>query len=262
MKYQGYELAHTLLRPWRAQSSYLQQACTNPFNPVAYTSFGRKVAAVLRGVRERHPALRQAGLGPEADLGGRAAGAGARGDRQVDPVLRPAPFRPRRGGGRQALRPQGAAGGADVRPLRHAAARHRRGDDPGAQSLHHRLARRARRCRSWPVASSSTNIIDHVIDFIRFLGSNTHVIAVCQPSVPVLAAAALMAARGRSLPPGLDHADGRPDRHQAQPDRGQRARAVAQHRAGSSRTSSSTCPGRTPASCAGSIRASSSSPAS
>jgi poly(3-hydroxybutyrate) depolymerase len=37
--------------------------------------------------------------------------------------------------------------------------------------------------------------IDYIIDFIRFVGTNTHVVAVCQPSVPVLAAAAVMAAR-------------------------------------------------------------------
>ncbi|MFT5171945.1 MAG: poly(3-hydroxybutyrate) depolymerase [Gammaproteobacteria bacterium] len=35
--------------------------------------------------------------------------------------------------------------------------------------------------------------IQYVIDFIRELGPNTHVIAVCQPAVPVLAAAAVMA---------------------------------------------------------------------
>ena len=35
--------------------------------------------------------------------------------------------------------------------------------------------------------------IDYVIHFLRFLGPGTHVMAVCQPSVPVLAAAALMA---------------------------------------------------------------------
>jgi poly(3-hydroxybutyrate) depolymerase len=36
--------------------------------------------------------------------------------------------------------------------------------------------------------------IDLVVEFIRALGPKTHVVAVCQPSVPVLAAAALMAA--------------------------------------------------------------------
>jgi poly(3-hydroxybutyrate) depolymerase len=34
--------------------------------------------------------------------------------------------------------------------------------------------------------------IDHVIDFLQVLGPRTHVLAVCQPAVPVLAATALM----------------------------------------------------------------------
>ncbi len=37
------------------------------------------------------------------------------------------------------------------------------------------------------------DFIDYVMDFTRFLGPKTHVIAVCQPAVPALAAAALMA---------------------------------------------------------------------
>ncbi|MEX1148086.1 MAG: polyhydroxyalkanoate depolymerase, partial [Sphingomonadales bacterium] len=37
--------------------------------------------------------------------------------------------------------------------------------------------------------------IDYVIEWLEFLGPNTHVIAVCQPSVPVLAAVSLMAAK-------------------------------------------------------------------
>ena len=44
-------------------------------------------------------------------------------------------------------------------------------------------------------------------------GPSTHVIAVCQPSVPVLAAVALLAADERSGAAALDDADGRPDRH-------------------------------------------------
>jgi len=39
-----------------------------------------------------------------------------------------------------------------------------------------------------------TTYIDYIIDFIRFLGSETHIIAVCQPSPPVLSAVALLAA--------------------------------------------------------------------
>ena len=43
--------------------------------------------------------------------------------------------------------------------------------------------------------------IDYVMNFLRFLGPNTHVMAVCQPSVPVLAAAALMAAADEPAQP-------------------------------------------------------------
>lgn len=43
--------------------------------------------------------------------------------------------------------------------------------------------------------------IDYVIDMLHALGPDTHVIAVCQPSVPVLAAVAIMEARGDRLVP-------------------------------------------------------------
>jgi poly(3-hydroxybutyrate) depolymerase len=43
--------------------------------------------------------------------------------------------------------------------------------------------------------------VDYVRDFIRHLGPAVHVISVCQPTVPVLAAVALMAADGESVQP-------------------------------------------------------------
>jgi poly(3-hydroxybutyrate) depolymerase len=45
------------------------------------------------------------------------------------------------------------------------------------------------------------DFIDYIISFIHFLGPNTHVIAVCQPSVPALMAAAVMAGRDDPLAP-------------------------------------------------------------
>jgi poly(3-hydroxybutyrate) depolymerase len=45
------------------------------------------------------------------------------------------------------------------------------------------------------------DFIDHIVEFIRFQGPNTHVMAVCQPAVPALAAAALMAAAGDPCQP-------------------------------------------------------------
>ena len=43
--------------------------------------------------------------------------------------------------------------------------------------------------------------IDYVIDFVHTLGPDTHVLAVCQPAVPVLAAVSLMATRQDPLAP-------------------------------------------------------------
>jgi poly(3-hydroxybutyrate) depolymerase len=42
--------------------------------------------------------------------------------------------------------------------------------------------------------------VNYVQEFIRIIGPNTHVISVCQPTVPVLAAVSLMASRGEATP--------------------------------------------------------------
>ncbi len=42
--------------------------------------------------------------------------------------------------------------------------------------------------------------VAYVQEFIRHIGPNTHVISVCQPTVPVLAAVSLMASRGETTP--------------------------------------------------------------
>lgn len=43
--------------------------------------------------------------------------------------------------------------------------------------------------------------IDYIIEMLHFLGPDTHIIAVCQPSVPVLAAVSVMESRGDKLSP-------------------------------------------------------------
>jgi poly(3-hydroxybutyrate) depolymerase len=48
-----------------------------------------------------------------------------------------------------------------------------------------------------PLAAGSFDLddyIDYLIEFLRFIGEGTHVMAVCQPSVPAFAAAAIMGA--------------------------------------------------------------------
>ena len=43
--------------------------------------------------------------------------------------------------------------------------------------------------------------VDYVVDFLHYLGPNTHIMGVCQPSVPVMAAVALMSGWGDNCVP-------------------------------------------------------------
>ncbi|MEI9984843.1 MAG: hypothetical protein WDN69_17545 [Aliidongia sp.] len=54
------------------------------------------------------------------------------------------------------------------------------------------------------------DFIDHIVDFLHVLGPGAHVVAVCQPSVPVLAAVSLMAQDQDPAQPRSIDADGRP----------------------------------------------------
>ncbi len=59
-------------------------------------------------------------------------------------------------------------------------------------------------CRMIPVNQDRFNLddyIDYLIDFLHFLGPNTHLLAVCQPSVPALAAVSVMSGWGDNCVP-------------------------------------------------------------
>ena len=76
-------------------------------------------------------------------------------------------------------------------------------------------------CRSHEGAFTLDDYVGYIREFIRHIGAERlHVIAVCQPAVPVLAAASLMAAAGEPRAAQPDP-DGRADRHAPQPDPGQ-----------------------------------------
>lgn len=60
--------------------------------------------------------------------------------------------------------------------------------------------------RMVPVAEGPFHLADYVAyvqEFIRHIGPHAHVISVCQPTVPVLAAVSLMASAGERSPPSL-----------------------------------------------------------
>ena len=102
--------------------------------------------------------------------------------------------------------------------------------------------------------------IDAMIGMFRFFGGDVHVFAVCQPSVPVLAATALMEADGdpsvplslvlaggpvdtRINPDGRQHA-GRKARHRLVPPQRHHQRALAEPRAAAARCIPGSCSSR------------------
>ena len=113
---------------------------------------------------------------------------GARGGRADDAIRDPAALSQ----GHGASGPAGPDRGADVGPLRHAAARHRADDAARPRRLHHRLAQRARRAafaraRSASTSTSSTSSISSA----RWARAR-NLMAICQPCVAALAAVAIM----------------------------------------------------------------------
>ena len=72
--------------------------------------------------------------------------------------------------------------------------------------------------------------VDHIVRFLRAMGPGSHVVAVCQPAVAALAAAAVMAEAGDPAAAAQRDADGGTDRHAGQPDQGERARPIAADR--------------------------------
>ena len=55
------------------------------------------------------------------------------------------------------------------------------------------------RCAAGPF--DLDDYIDYLMEFVRFFGGDVHVMAVCQPTVPVFAAISLMEASGERFVP-------------------------------------------------------------
>ena len=228
MHYYTYELTHALLGPMHTQSRLMRRIFGNPFSPLAYTPMGRSIAAsceVFESVTRRYG---KPECGFEQTLMGGLARAHERGGGLQPPFCDLRHFdRDERVSGKR-YDPKVLL----VAPMSGHYATLLRGTVQAMLPEHNLYITdwrgRARACRLALGTFDLDDFIDYLIDFLHFIGTNTHVIAVCQPAVPALAAAALMAALERSRPAGLADADGRADRHPAQPDGREQARPVAQ----------------------------------
>ncbi|WP_192179471.1 polyhydroxyalkanoate depolymerase [Mesorhizobium amorphae] len=199
MFYQLYEMNHAALQPARFYADAVRMFYTNPLNPVSHTSFGRSVAATAE-LFER--TTRRYGK-PKFELAKTVVDWKSvevtektvwskpfcnlvRFERSVPTGRKPDPklliVAPMSGHYATLLR------GTVEAMLPHA-------DVHITDWVDARMV---------PLADGSFDLddyIDYIIDMFHALGPDTHVMAVCQPSVPVLAAVALMEKRGDPFVP-------------------------------------------------------------
>ena len=186
-----YELTHAALNPARAVADATRLAFRNPINPLYSTSFGKSVVAAAE-LFER--STRRYGQ-PEWRLSSTLVG-GERVPLRIESVWE-RPFcrllyfervferAPRRQQPRLLI----------VAPLSGHYATLLRGTVEAFLPNHDVYITEWRDARMVPLSEgmfSLDDYIDYIISILHALGGETHVVAVCQPAVPVLAAAALM----------------------------------------------------------------------
>ncbi|UYN94733.1 MAG: polyhydroxyalkanoate depolymerase [Enhydrobacter sp.] len=191
MLYHAYELHRQLTRPVRVWANALEQAYSSPYNPLADTWFGKSVAASAEIVARLTQNYGKPAFGLATT---RIA------DEMIavnEEILLRKPFchlvrfkrdTPRRD-------PKVLV----VAPMSGHFATLLRGTVEALLPEHDVHITDWLDARDVPLSQGNFDLddyIDYVIEFCRYLGPDLHVIAVCQPSVPVLAAASLMAQAG------------------------------------------------------------------
>jgi poly(3-hydroxybutyrate) depolymerase len=190
--YYFYEAAHAMLSPARAGNDAVKAFYSNPGNPLSHTPFGRNIAA---GCELFERVTRRYGK-PRFDLATTVVnGALVSVDEKVvwsKPFCNLIHFDrrlPKRGKSDPKL--------LIVAPMSGHYATLLRGTVEAFLPKHEVYITDWIDARQVPLASGTFDLddyIDYVIDMLRLLGPDVHVLAVCQPSVPVIAAIARMEA--------------------------------------------------------------------
>jgi poly(3-hydroxybutyrate) depolymerase len=199
MFYQLYELNHAMMAPWRTAADAMRLAFSNPMNPVSHTYFGRAAAAGLEVFERSTRRYGKPDFGlPETVVDGQSVSIYER-------IVWRAPFCNLIHFER-AL-PKGRAPDPKVlivAPMSGHYATLLRGTVEALLPHSDIYITDWIDARMVPLSEGTFDLddyIDYVIQMLHFLGPDTHVIGVCQPAVPVLAAVALMEAADDPLSP-------------------------------------------------------------
>lgn len=188
MLYQAYEFQRQLANPVRLWANALEQAYSSPYNPLSDTWFGKSVAAgaeivarLTQNYGKPHFGLATTEIGNETV-------------EVNEEILVRKPFCDLVRFRRDTIRRDPKV--LVVAPMSGHFATLLRGTVEALLPEHDVHITDWKDAREVPLTSGDFSLddyIDYIIAFSRYLGPDVHVIAVCQPSVPVLAAAALMA---------------------------------------------------------------------
>jgi poly(3-hydroxybutyrate) depolymerase len=186
--YSAYELNRRIAQPVRLWANALEQLYSNPFNPLSETWFGKSMAAGAEIVARltQNYGKPQFGL-PTTMIDGQVTAVN-------EEILLRKPFGQIVRFKRDTLRQDPKV--LVVAPMSGHYATLLRGTVEALLPEHDVHITDWTDAREVPLTQGNFDLDDYVnylIDFCRYLGPDLHVIAVCQPSVPALAAAALMA---------------------------------------------------------------------
>ena len=198
--YQWYELTHAALSPARAIADATRLLYKNPLNPMTHTQTGRSVAAMCELFERVTRRYGKPEFGIDTTL------LGAQRVPVMEEVVWTRPFCNLLHF-RKAM-PAGRDPGPKlliVAPMSGHYATLLRGTVETMLPYHDVYITDWIDARMVPLSEGPFDLddyIDYVISMLRALGGDTHVMAVCQPSVPVLAAVAVMEQEGDDYAPG------------------------------------------------------------
>ncbi|HWM45750.1 MAG TPA: polyhydroxyalkanoate depolymerase [Xanthobacteraceae bacterium] len=188
-----YEMSHAALNPARAFADATRLFYKNPINPLAHTTFGKSVAAAAELFERSTRRYSQ----PEWNIPSTMVG-GERVPVQVTSVWERAFCRLLHFGRafeRAPSRPQPKL--LIVAPMSGHYATLLRGTVEAFLPSHDVYITEWQDARTVPLSEGRFDLddyIDYLISILHFMGGDTHVVGVCQPSVPVIAAVAIMEA--------------------------------------------------------------------
>lgn len=188
MLYHLYELQHALTTPMRLQAELIRTVFQNPFNPLSYTHLGRTIGAGAEMLeRSTHRFGRPAFELDETMIAGKSVAV-------KEEVIARKPFCNLLHFKRDCRRNDPKV--LIVAPMSGHYATLLRGTVAALLPHHDVYITDWEDARMVPAKAGRFNLDDYITylrEFISLLGPDMHVIAVCQPAVPVLAAASLMA---------------------------------------------------------------------